>query len=286
MVEHAQPFTELVFGHSNVTVLENLATEQITMKTHHNDSTLKVRLFDETVILHTEVQTYNSRKPMPFRLAGYNGFLINQHQMPVYCCVIYLHPKAGANDPGYYAYARDGFEYKLRYKVIRLVNIEGQSILEAQVPGLLPLTPLMKPPDGMSPNRWLEECITATARARVDQEDGNLLLAALGIFGSLVYEPKLIRQFLPEGIMKESPFFRIYLEEAEERGLERGLEQGERKCAIESILAMLGAQFQPEAVQTLKPTLESIDDLQHLKQLLLAVPHVQTLEAFIQTVQK
>ncbi len=82
--------------------------------------------------------------------------------------------------------------------------------------------------------------------------------------------------------MKESPFFRIYLEEAEERGLE----QGERKCAIESILALLGAQFQPEAVQTLKPALESIDDLQHLKQLLLAAPHVQTLEAFMQTVQK
>ncbi len=86
--------------------------------------------------------------------------------------------------------------------------------------------------------------------------------------------------------MKESPFFRIYLEEAEERGFERGLEQGERKGTIESILALLGAQFQPEAVQTLKPALESIDDLQHLKQLLLAAPHVQTLEAFIQTVQK
>jgi len=81
--------------------------------------------------------------------------------------------------------------------------------------------------------------------------------------------------------MKESPFFRLYLEEAESRGLE----QGERKGTIESILALLGAQFQPEAVRTLKPALESIDDLQHLK-LLLAAPHVQTLEAFMQTVQK
>ena len=78
--------------------------------------------------------------------------------------------------------------------------------------------------------------------------------------------------------MQESPFFREHLKEAEERGLERGQKEG----TINSILTLLGDQFQLEAVQALKPTLETIDDLERLKQLLRAVPRVQSLEAFTQ----
>lgn len=148
MLEHAQPFAEFMFGGPNITVLERLETEEPTLKTHQNDSTLKVQLPNETAILHTEVQADNSRKPMWCRIAGYNGYLINLHEMPVYSNVLYLHPKAGRNDTGYYAYTGPGYEYTLRYKVIRLIEIEGQSILEMQAPGLLPFTPLMKPPEG------------------------------------------------------------------------------------------------------------------------------------------
>ena len=114
-----------------------------------------------TVIFHTEVQTDDSRKPMWSRLANYNGFLIHQHEIPVYCNVLYLHPNAGRNDKGFYAYKGMGYEYVLRYKVIRLIEIDGQSILEKQVPALLPFTPLMKPSAGTDETRWLEKCIDA-----------------------------------------------------------------------------------------------------------------------------
>lgn len=52
-------------------------------------------------------------------------------------------------DPGGYAYKRNGYEHVNRYKVIQLSKIDGQAILEMQAPGLLPFTPLMKPPAGM-----------------------------------------------------------------------------------------------------------------------------------------
>ena len=290
MLEYAQEFAEFMVGHSDITVLEKLETEEPTLKTHQNDSTLKVQLHNETVILHTEVQADSSRKPMWSRIAGYNGFLINLHEIPVYSNVLYLHPRAGRDDKGYYAYNGSGYEYMLRYKVIKLIEIEGQSILEVQTPGLLPFTPLMKPPGDIDPNRWLERCINVTASARADQYTRDTLLAALGVFGGLVYEPQLIKQLLPEGIMQESPFFQHYIQEAKteakQEGLKEGIEQGEKKGTIENIIALLGMQFETEAVQALKPALESIDDLQNLRQLLLAVPQADSLEAFMQSLNR
>jgi flagellar biosynthesis/type III secretory pathway protein FliH len=72
-------------------------------------------------------------------------------------------------------------------------------------------------------------------------------------------------------------------EEGHQEGREEGREEGERKGTIESILALLGARFHPDAVQALKPTIETIDDLSRLKELLLAVPYAQSAEAFTKT---
>ena len=82
--------------------------------------------------------------------------------------------------------------------------------------------------------------------------------------------------------MQESPFFQEYMKEAEEHGLERGQKQG----SINSILTLLSDQFQPEAVQALKPKLETIDDLERLGELLRTVPRLQSLEAFTQNLQE
>ena len=282
---YPKAFAEHILEYPNLIVLEELATEQVTLKTHYTDSTLKVPFPDEVAILHNEVQAYDSREPMPFRFAGYNGFLIREHQLNVYCSVLYLHPRAGLDDPGFYAYRRHGCEYRHQYRVVRLIEIEGQSILELQEPGLLPLTPLMKPPSGMSEVQWFEKCVDATAASNVGSEDVNLLLAALGIFGGLVYDKQLVEERLPEGIMQESPFFQEYIQEAEARGLERGLERGQRAGTIDSILTLLSDQFQPEAVQALKPRLETIEDLERLKELLRSAPRVQSLEAFTENLQ-
>ncbi|MXY27176.1 hypothetical protein F4Y59_03300, partial [Candidatus Poribacteria bacterium] len=222
MLQHAQEFAEFMMGSSDIIVREKLETKEPTLKAHENDSTLKVEINNETVILHTEVQTDNSRKPMHYRMAAYHGFLMNLYELPVYSNVLYLHPRAGRNDKGYYADKGPGYEYTLRYKVIRLIEIEGQSVLEMQAPGLLPFTPLMKPPERIEPNRWLEKCIDVTASASVDQSTRDTLLAALGIFGELVYEPQLIKKLLPEGIMQKSPLLQLYIQEAEQEALKRG----------------------------------------------------------------
>ena len=78
--------------------------------------------------------------------------------------------------------------------------------------------------------------------------------------------------------MLESAFVQLYMEEARNEG---GI-----KALTDAILALLGTQFHPEAVQTLQPKLAEIKDLQRLQQLVLAASRSESLEAFMQHLGK
>ena len=171
--------------------------------------------------LHIEVQTRDSQEPMPLRMAAYHGYLLREYKMPVCGCVIYLAPNAGKTDPGHYTYEWDGYQYLMQYKVIRLIEIDGQAILETQDPGLLPLTPLMKRPNDMDADRWLDECVKATKAADVAPEVLPNLLAVLSIFSSLVYDSEQIKQHIPEVMMHEFPLVQHFIEQGREEGTEQ-----------------------------------------------------------------
>ncbi len=204
------------------------------------------------------------------RNAQYQGYLVGKYQMPVYSNVIYFHPNAGRNDPGGYTYSWDDYEHTNRYKVIRLIEIDGQAILETQAPGILPFTPLMKPPTGMAPERWLQECIDATHAVPVDQRTQADLLYGIYLFGGIVYASALLDQLIQERLMQESKTYQ-YLRE-----------KFIREATIENTLALLKRRFHTEEVSALTPALQNINDLERLQQLLVAVPEMQSLEAFEQ----
>ena len=165
------------------------------------------------------------------RNAQYQGYLVGKYQMPVYSNVIYFHPNAGRNDPGGYAYSWDDYEHTNRYKVIRLIEIEGQAILERQAPGLLPFTPLMQPPAGMDIERWVQTCVDTTRAAPVDQETQADLLYGIYLFGSIVTDAMLFERLIQEELMQESKGYQLML----------------RKNTIENIIALLEQQFHTEA---------------------------------------
>ena len=98
--------------------------------------------------------TDSTNPPMPRRMAGYIGHAIRQHGLPIYSNVIYLRPDAGQRDLGYYVQERPGYEITIRYRVIRLIEIEGERVLESGQSGLIPFTPLMKPPEEMTSDVW------------------------------------------------------------------------------------------------------------------------------------
>ena len=63
---------------------------------------------------------------------------------------------------------------------------------------------------------------------------------------------------------------------------QQGIEQGARESIIEGILEALDVRFNSGIGKTLQPTLESIEELQHLKDLRREAFHAQSLEAFAQ----
>ena len=79
--------------------------------------------------------------------------------------------------------------------------------------------------------------------------------------------------------MLESSTYRYILQQ----GIEQGIKQGERRNAVKSILNVLDVRFRVGAEQTLKLSLEGIEDLERLDQLLRTAAEVENLESFMRT---
>ena len=65
-----------------------------------------------------------------------------------------------------------------------------------------------------------------------------------------------------------------------EHYIEQGIEQGARQTIIESTIAILNERFPQADVNTLKPALEAIVELDRLKQLLLNASLANSFQAF------
>ena len=266
-IHHATDISQFVLGVNDVEVLENLDTEQQRVIAQRTDITARIRVNKREAILHVEFQLRDStRTPMWARNAAYHGYLVGEHQMPVYSNVIYFHPAAGRNDTGRYEYSWNGYTYTLHYKVIRLIEIDGQAVLEMQTPGLLPFTPLMKPPPRMDLEHWVQECVDATYTLTVDQWTHADLLYAISLFGSIVHDPDLYKRLIPEELMRESKFYQLIL----------------RENTIKHISALLKMKFPSNAVDAVLPVMEEIKDLQRLEELHLAAAQVPNIEVFTQ----
>lgn len=72
--------------------------------------------------------------------------------------------------------------------------------------------------------------------------------------------------------MQESPFYELVIQ--------RGIEQGARQMSIESTLATLNQRFPDADVDALKPILETIDDLNRLRELNLNASIAESFNAF------
>ncbi|MCE2435130.1 MAG: Rpn family recombination-promoting nuclease/putative transposase [Candidatus Latescibacteria bacterium] len=287
--KYPEDFVGFTLGREDIEVLAVIDTEQLTIETHQTDSLIRVRIDNEEVLVHNEFQTTDSTNPpMPRRMAGYIGHAIRQHGLPIYSNVIYLRPNAGRRDPGYYVQKRLGYQIAIHYRVIRLIEIEGERVLESGQSGLIPFTPLMKPPEEMTSDAWLQQCIY-TARTRpIDRSYKADYLASMVALSELVYESETISGIIfKEGIMdliRESSLFQSLTqqsrEEAREQGREEGIEQGGRERAIEDILDVLEIRFDLDQTDPLSARISAIEDLQRLKQLLREAIQVSNLDEF------
>ena len=264
----------------DITDVELVQPEQPTVDMRQADIIIKAEINGKQVIVHFEFQTTDSSEiDMPLRMAGYIVRLIETYGLDVYSNVIYLRPDAGRSDPGQFVQEIAGHEVLIRYKVFRLIEMDGQRILEAKPTGLLPFTPLMKRPADVSAEAWLRRCVQIADSVNV--ENKTAYLGTLAVLGNLIYEPETISTIILEETMQQPSIIEYWTEKA----TAEAHQQGVKERALEDILEALELRLQPEAAHTFKPMLEEINDSQRLKQLFRAAILAESTEDFRQALE-
>ncbi|MCY3680637.1 MAG: hypothetical protein OXH16_04520 [Gemmatimonadetes bacterium] len=274
-------FACFALARDDVEVIEVIDTEQPTVEARRTDSFIRVRIGEAEALVHNEFQTTDSTNPpMPRRMAGYIGRAIEHYGLPIYSNVIYLRPNAGQRDPGFYEQVLPGYRVVIQYNVIRLIEVEGQRVLDEGHSGLIPFTPLMKPPEGMASEAWLRQCIHTVRMRRIDRSPKANYLAGMAVLSELVYASETVSEIIiKEGLMdliRESSLIQYFKQE----GREEGIEQGGRQRAIEDILDVLEIRFDLHEADPLSTRIATIEDLQRLKQLLRTAVQVSNLDEF------
>ena len=208
------------------------------------------------------------------RVLAYASELLLRYELPVYSMVLYLSPNAGQTDPGGYSYGNDVLGLQHKYHVIRLADLEGAAFLDAASVGLLPFTPLMRPPTDMNTEVWLRKCVEKTEAAPVDTQTRGTLLFALSTLGSIAHDLTFLQKLISEEMMQESPFI--------EHLIQKYSEQGSREMSIKYILSVLTKRFPQNDVQRVEQALESIVDIDRLTELHLMAIDTPSVEAFLQ----
>ena len=269
--------------------LEFLDSEFATVDVRRMDNLVKARLADDEVLVHIEFQVGDSAPlDMARRNVGYLGRCYERYELPILSHVIYLRPDAGRNDPGGYWQELPHHRFIVEYKVIRLVELEGQSVFDTENLGLTPFAPLMKPPAGMDGSQWAIQCNERTKALALPTDIRSKLLVSQWIMGGLIHPKQLIGRLISEEIMQESSFFEYFDEtrgkEHYQRGIQQGIqqgtEQGARHIATKNLFAVLESRFDDGAVQVLRPAVESIRDLQRLDELFQEALRAESFEAF------
>ena len=275
--KHPRDFVAFAFKLRNIAAdefsdVELITPELPTVEMHQADVLIKVNLRGKYVLVHFEIQTTDSfDPPMALRMAGYIIRLVETYRMDVYSHVIYLRPDAGRNDPGLFVQDIVGQRILVEYQVIRLADLDGQAVLDAKHPGLLPFTPLMQPPADVNESEWLRRCI-----ATVDSLDvPNKLdtLGVLAVLGNALYDNETILETIRRITMNAAPIVQyVGAQAANER-------------AREFILKLLAARLQPEAASTFKPVLDTIENAQRLEALFDAAIEIDSVEEFRQVLE-
>ena len=283
--EHPDDFTNICIGDKEFTVLGIITPEQPTVEMHQADVLIKVEIDGKAALLHIEFQTADSyNPPMPLRMAGYIMRIVEKYQLPVYSYVIYIRSNAGKNDPGYFTQDLEDHRILIEYKVLRLIDMDGQAVLDSNAVGLLPFTPLMKRPVGVDAEAWLRRCVRAAARADVPNKPEYI--ATLGILGNLGYDTEMILAVISEETMYELDIIRHLTEKAATEARQQGVQQGVQQGIQRGIFEVLTLRLPSDAALRFKPALEEIDDLQRLEALLRAAALANTPEDFEQVLEE
>jgi len=242
------------------------------------DLLYRLRFGNHPLLLHLEFQR-RSDPQMARRLWEYNVLATCKFDCPVYSFVLYLKKDGPVAQSPHQVFLHDGrMLHHFHFGVIKLWDVPSASLLDAGLPGLLPLLPLTR--EGKR-----RETIDAMIKGLCppgEAPNSGLLSVAYGL-ASLVFEERdehewlKRRFFMLEELLAESWVFREWREKALVEGREEGLKQGMQEAMEQEmqrhrwmLLSLIQARF-PALAQLAEERGKILNDPEQFKSLLLNV---------------
>lgn len=163
----------------------------------------------------------------------------------------------------------------VRYHLVRLWEIEAQSLLALNRDQLLPFVPLMK--GGL---KELRMSASRVARS-VDRQQRDILALNLLTLGSLRYNRDTIEEVFRRDTMmleliKDTPYYRYMIDEARKEARREGKQEGSLRVARKLLLGLAEKRFPGVDIKT---EVARIRSLSALEQLCLDIDDLKTEKA-------
>jgi predicted transposase YdaD len=302
-----QPYdndTKALFGQDGARIIPELIAGAEVLSSQNVEvdrSKLKVDLVFQILyqghlaILNIELQS-GPDSAMGSRMLQYLVGLHDFYQLPVICVVIYLF-RCTVEESPYVIQCGDKTSLILNYEVIRWWEVDGTTIVNKHATHLYTLLPATKKPKVDLLRRALEE-MTKVYKCH---ELGYRFMWFYRILrrtdtmseeDKQTIEKELKMQFNYEELIQDDPVIQNLLAERELKGEVRGKAegkaegeaQGEIKATRENILSFLTARFSSSLAAQAQPaitSIESVDGLKTLFQLLVRVPDERTIRTVL-----
>ncbi|MBD6619362.1 DUF4351 domain-containing protein [Komarekiella sp. 'clone 1'] len=273
-VEYPDAFVNWLLD-GDITAIQPLPTE-LNLEPIRSDALYL--LPDCNQILHLEFQTVPTSKPtLPLRMLDYWVRLYRKYNCSIEQVVIFL--KETTSEAVYInQFAVDKTFHS--YRVVRIWEQDPSLLLTN--PGLLPLAVLAQ----TDSSAGLLEQVAAKVDMIKESDKQRNISACVEVLARLKFEEDLVRQFLREELMRESPLYQEILQEGVQQGIQlgiqQGIQQGEVTLALRLLTRRLGT-VSPE-LQAQIQQLSSVQ-LEALSEALLDFSTTEDLIAWLQVHQ-
>lgn len=170
------------------------------------------------------------------------------------------------------------------YKPIKVWEMKKESVIEKKLIGLYPLLPLMEKYNSETEDEILENTVNIikTVENVALQAD---LFAVMSILAGEKFTSELVKKYVRRDMLMNSPLFNEWVEEERKEAAEKAAEKATKESARKYIIELLAEKFDFVS-KDIRNSVETIDDIAVLDELIKKIIKVDTIEAFERLLEK